>query len=141
MTIPLYPFQLPPPKQGLIGGGGIALHTFYNFIRVLFLRTGGSSGIPCTVGNNLTASGQTLSDDFNEILAGPGGTVILANLQPGQWQSVYNGNGGGLTVNPFGVGQIDGVASYSLANTKTQIFVCYGLLPNGSPYYRSTQLG
>ena len=105
------------------------------------LRTGGNSGIPDTVGNGLTASGQTLSDDYNEMLHGGGGTVVLANLQGGQRQVVYNGSGGGITVHPFGVGQIDGIAAYSLANTKTQIFTCYGILANGSPYYRSTQLG
>ena len=139
--IPLYPFQQQPAQQSLVGRAGEARQTFYNFLRALFLRTGGNSGIPDTVGNGLTASGQTLSDDYNEMLHGPGGTVVLANLQGGQRQVVYNGSGGAVTVHPFGSGLIDGSATYSLANTKTQIFTCYGLLANGSPYYRSTQLG
>ena len=139
--IPLYPFQQQPQTQPLVAGRGEAKQTFYNFLRALFLRTGGNSGIPDTVGNGLTASGQVLADDYNEMLGGPGGTVVLANLQGGQRQVVYNGSGGAVTVQSFGSGLIDGAASYSLANTKTQIFTCYGLLANGSPYYRSTQLG
>jgi hypothetical protein len=140
-VIPLYPFQQQPQTQSLVGRIGEARQTFYNFLRALFLRTGGNSGIPDTVGNDLTAAGQVLSDDYNEILHGPGGIVILANLQGGQRQVVYNGSGGGIGIFPFGAGLIDGAASYSLANGKTQIFTCYGLLANGSPYYRSTQLG
>ena len=139
--IPLYPFQQQPQTQPLVGRTGEARQTFYNFLRALFLRTGGNSGIPDTVGNGLTAASQVLADDYNEVLHGPGGTVILADLQGGQRQAVYNGTGGGLTVQSFGAGQIDGAASYSLANTKTQIFTCVGLLANGSPHYRSTQLG
>jgi hypothetical protein len=144
LSVPVYPFQLPPQNTQLLGFGlsGVG-QVFYNFFRVLFLRTGGASGIVNTVGTDLAATGQILTNDYNEILVGGGITniVVLANLQPGQVQAVYNGIGGNLTIHPFGSGTIDGGASYTLPNTKTQYFVCTAQLANGFPAYRSTQLG
>ncbi len=140
MTIPTYPVQLPPQNTQVLGSSGIA-QVFYNFVRVLFLRTGGASGITQTVATGLTASGQVLTDDYNEVLHTSSGAVILAALQPGQTQAVFNGTGTGLNVFANGSGLIDGLSSYGLANGKTQYFFCTALLTNGSPSYRSTQLG
>ncbi len=138
MTIPTYPIQLPPQNTQIIGGSGIQ-QVFYNFLRILFLRTGGPSGISQTVSPGLAATGQTLTEDYTAVSSGS--SVVLANLQPGQQQTVLNVTGGGLTISPFGSGQIDGGANYSLPNTKTQIFTCVVLLANGFPAYRSLQLG
>ncbi len=140
MTIPTYPIQLPPQNTQIIGGSGM-LQVFYNFVRVLFLRTGGASGITQTVATGLTSSGQILADDYNEVLHTSSGAVILAALQPGQTQTVFNGTGGMLNVFANGSGTIDGSSSYGLGNGKTQFFFCTVLLANGSPSYRSTQLG
>ncbi len=120
------------------GGSGIA-QVFYNFLRILFLRTGGPSGITQSVSTGFVATGQTLTDDYTAVSSGS--SVVLANLQPGQQQTVLNVTGGGVTIHPFGSGQIDGGATYSLPNTKTQIFTCIALLANGFPSYRSLQLG
>ncbi len=138
MTIPTYPFQLPPQNTQMMGGSGIA-QVFYNFVRVLFLRTGGPSGIFNTVATGVVGSGQTLTEDYTAVFSGS--SVGLANLQPGQQQWVLNLTGGILSVNPFGLGTIDGNANYALPNTKTQIFTCFTLLGDGSPAYRSLQLG
>jgi len=140
-VIPLYPTQQQPQTEPLIAGG-TAVQAFYYFLRALFLRTGGASGVPNTIGAGLTvpASGLPLSNDFNAVTSAAG-NAILANLQPGQSQGVLNLSGGVLTVAPFGSGQIDGGASYALANGKSQVFTCYQLLGNGSPSYRSLQLG
>jgi hypothetical protein len=137
--IPLYPTQQEPQTQPLIQGGD-ATQAFYYFLRALFLRTGGASGVPSTVATAVAAGGQTLTEDFNAVATGAS-NVRLANLQPGQSQGVLNSSGGALTIMPFGSGQIDGGASYSLANGKSQIFTCYQLLGNGSPSYHSLQLG
>ncbi len=132
-----YPIQLPPQNTQIIGGSGMG-QVFYNFVRVLFLRTGGPSGILNTVDTGVVAAGQTLSASYTVVSSGS--SVVLANLQPGQQQTVLNVTGGGLTVHPFGSGQIDGGSTYSLPNTKSQFFTCIALL-NGFPLYRSLQLG
>ena len=147
--IPLFPQQLPQPTVPIVAQAGVATHPFLYLIRALFNRTGGNSGIPFTVGQQLIAAGTmqanalALSNDFNEITSGSGG-VTLSNLQPGQFQFVFNGLGTALSVYPFGIGQIDLLAvsaPYVLAAGKTQIFPCYEQLPSGAPFYRSTQLG
>ncbi len=138
MTIPTYPFQLPPQNTQMMGGSGIA-QVFYNFLRILFLRTGGPSGIVQSVSTGFAATGQALTDDYTAVSSGS--SVVLANLQPGQQQTVLNITGSGLTVHPFGSGTIDGGATYSLPNTKTQVFTAIALLANGFPSYRSLQLG
>lgn len=148
--IPLYPWPQFPQQNAQITPGGAASRSFWFFLQALFNRTGGDSGNADTVGIGLTAAGSAqatalvLSDDYNEVLTGSGDGVMLANLQPGQRQSVYNGTGGNVSVYPFTGGQIDADAvnaAYTLGNGKTQIFVCYKLLASGAPFYRSTQLG
>jgi hypothetical protein len=137
VTIPTYPIQLPPQNTQVLDVRGIS-QVFYNFVRVLFLRTGGASGIGNAVATGVVASGQTLTADYTAVSSGS--SIVLANLQPGQQQTVLNVTGGGLTINPFGSGQIDGGASYLLPDTKTQLFTCIALI-NGFPSYRSLQLG
>ncbi len=63
MTIPTYPIQLTPQSTQILGGSGMA-QVFYNFLRILFLRTGGPSGIVQSVSTGFVATGQTLTDDF-----------------------------------------------------------------------------
>ena len=147
--IPLYPQQLFQPSNPIVTNNGVGTNAFFYLIRALFNRTGGNSGIVDTVGANLTAVGNSLatalalSNDYNEILNGGGG-VSLAVLQPGQRQWVYNGTGGNLNIYPGINGAIDTLGAelpYVLANSKTQIFVCYKLLSTGGSFFRSTQLG
>ena len=146
--ISLNPYQLPGTTVDMAKGDGSPTTQYYYLFRALFLRSGGQSGIPFTVGANLTAAGigqstaLVLTNDFNEVLNGSGG-VSLAALQPGQFQLVFNGLGS-LNVYPAVNGQIDAIAAngpYSLANGKTQIFWCPKLLASGVALYRSLQLG
>lgn len=147
--IPVWPQQLIGPKDEVLSqAGGFSRSAFY-LIRALFNRTGGESGLIDTVGAALVASGNALanalvlSHDYNEVLTGGGG-VALAQLQPSQFQWVYNGVGGNLNVYPPVLGEIDalGVAApYVLANGKTQIFFCVKLLATGGQFFRSLQLG
>lgn len=149
--IPIYPYpQFPPQNERILDGGGKMLQPFYYLLRALFLRGGGNSGIPLTVGNALKASGVSLAtalqltNDLNEILSGSGHGVSLYPLQPGQWQLAYNGSGGSVSVYPDAGGQIDALGTstaYSLANTKSQIFWCASTLSSGAHQYRSLQLG
>lgn len=142
--------RLVDPETGILVRDGIDL------IRALYNRTGQGTGIPLTVGNNLTALGTTqagaleLINDLNEVLnvsAGNTGVRLLSTLgtlKPTQAQWVYNGTGSGINVFPPSGGQIDSLGTnnaYSLANGKQQIFTCWGLLASGVPYFRSLQLG
>jgi hypothetical protein len=149
--IPVWPQQLIGPKDEVLShAGGFSRSVFY-LIRALFERTGGDSGLIDTVGADLDATGDTLataevlSNDYNEVLNAIGTGVVLAQLQPSQYQWVFNGTGGDLDVYPPPPGEIDalGVAQpYVLANGKTQIFFCVKLLPvTGGQFFRSLQLG
>ena len=65
---------------------------------------------------------------------------MLSALQPAQMQIVYNGSGGNLSIYPFGSGQINALGNgvaYTLASTKTQIFVAAQLQTNGGTLYRT----
>ena len=148
--IPLNPQQLPPQQSRWHQGGGQPSTPAFYLMRSLFLRTGGNSGIPQTVGSGLTAAGsgrttaQQLSEDFNEVTSGTGG-VALHPLKPGQFMLVFNGLGGNLNVYPANMGQIDALAvdaPYVLATGKSQLFWCATLLAgSGGSHYRSLQLG
>ena len=148
--IQLYPQQLPQQTSGIVAQGSAPTRSFFFFLQALFNRTGGQSGIPFTIGANLSALDTTLANalaltnDYNEVLLAPGTGVRLANLQPGQMQWVYNGTGGGINVFPTASGQIDALAvgaAYVLANGKTQVFTCTKQLSTGAAFYRSLQLG
>ena len=149
--IPQNPFQLPQPTTPILGNSGQASLIFYNFLKALFLRTGGQSGIPATVGANLTAAGASLAkalqltNDYNEVLNGSGAGVLLSALQPGQSQLVFNGTGGSVNVYPATAsGQINGLGNgtaFSLTNGKTQWFWCVKLQTNGGQLYRTVSWG
>ena len=145
-----YP-QFPPQGLAQVDGSGKLLTSLYYLLQAIYKRTGNNSGVTWTVGSGLTATGvsQTLAlqlnDDYNEVTGGSGLGVMLHQLQPGQQQWVFNGNGGNINVYPIiGGGQIDALlvnAPYVLGNGKTQIFTCPKLLASGASFYRSTQLG
>lgn len=148
--IPLYPYQQPPQTARLVQGDGTLIPSFWYFLRALFLRSGGDGGIPIVVDPDLAALGASqttalsLTEDYSEILSGSGNGAILASLQPGQFQIVFNGTGGDVSIYPEVGGEIDALganAAYTLPNGKTQIFWCTKLRTNGSSFYRSTQLG
>jgi hypothetical protein len=147
--IPPYPIQLISQKDQSVNPDGSLSNKFFFLIRNLFNRTGMASGYPFQVGAALVAQGATqsaalpLTVDYNEILTGNGG-VLLAALQPGQQQWVYNGIGGNLNVYPALTGQINAEAvnaPYVLANGKTQVFTCTKLLTTGGSFYRTLVLG
>lgn len=149
--IPVYPQQLLARTAQWVSGPQPSTAFFY-LIQALFNRTGGDSGVPFTSGSGLTATGSTqatalaLTDDFNEVTGGVAGTgVQLANLQPGQFQLVFNGiNSGNLDVWPASGGQINALGNnihFALTNGKTQIFWCVKLQSNGAPLYRTITLG
>ncbi len=147
--IPLNPQQLPPQKSKWHEGGGQASTPAFYLMRSLFLRTGGNSGIPQTVGTAITASGanhataQPIKDDFNQVTHGVGG-VMLHPLKPGQFQVVANNMAGNLNVYPASQGQVDALAveaPYVLAPGKSQLFWCVSLASTGGSMYQSLQLG
>jgi hypothetical protein len=148
-VISLNPYQLLSPTVAWLNQDQTPVVSFYNLIRALYNRTGGQSGVPFQASANLAAAGSTQATataatlDYNEFTSGAGG-AILAALQPSQFQVVYNGIGGNLSVYPATSGEIDalGVNSpYTLGSGKTQIFWCPKLLTSGATFYRSTQLG
>ena len=148
--ISLFPYsQFPPQGLRQIDGSGKLLNPLYYLLQALYKRTGGNSGILWTVGANLTATGfaqntaLAITNDYNEVLTGIGLSVVLAQLQVGQQQWVFNGTGGNLRIFPPVGGQIDALGPnnfYLLSNGKTQIFTCPSLLGSVS-FYRSCQLG
>ena len=142
--IQLFPQQLPPNQSQWVIGQQVTTRVFY-FLKALFDRTGGNSGVFQTAGSGLTVSSSplTLTEDFSEILSGSG-DVSLSAIKPGQWQVVYNGLAGNLNVLPASGGQIDALAvdaPYVLATGKSQFFWCASLLASGGSFYRSLQLG
>jgi len=146
--IPLNPAQLVAQNDPWMQGSQPSI-PFFQLIRSLFLRTGGASGIPFTVGANLAAAGVNqatalaLVNDFNEITSGSGG-VSLDALQAGQFQWVYNGLGGNVNVYPARNGQINALtvnSAFVLGSGKTQMFWCPKLLGTGAPFYRTITLG
>lgn len=147
--IPLYTTQLIQPKERIISNDGSSAQSLFYLIRDLFLRTGGQSGIPLTVGASLVAAGSTqadafeLSEDFNEVISVPVGNdgVRLAALQPGQSQKVVNADAvSALKVYPAPGGSIDAAGidvPYSMPSGTTQIFTCYSLNSGGGSFYRT----
>jgi len=146
--IPLYPQQIPSPTSQ-VATNGIFTQYWWWLINALYNRTGGASGNPNTVGAALTASAGAvgpllLSSYYNEVLFGGGLGVMLANMQAGQSQVVFNGTGSAISVFPYTSGEIDALAvnaAYALANGKSQWFRCVKLLASGGRLYRSFQQG
>lgn len=144
MVVPVYSYgQFPPQAQSHIGGDGSLRNPLYYLLQQLFKRTGGNSGIPNTVHNNILSTGTTpaiLTEDFNLINDGSGG-VQLFNLQPGQQQTVFNNDGANpLLVYPPNGGQINGLGAnqpYQMAAGSVQIFDAI----SSSPLQLSTVLG
>lgn len=134
--IPLNPAQYPQGKLPIVdAGGALTQPGGLSFLLPIFNRTGGSSGIPIKVSNNLAATGTAqdsalaLTQDWNEVLTTPAGSgVQLSPLQPGQPQRVYNGGASALNVYPQSNVEIDALGlnePYVLAPGKTQEFDGY----------------
>jgi hypothetical protein len=145
--IPLYTANLPDQTKVMVDSNGVPTKTWWLVFRAVWSRTGLGSGVPNQVDNSLSGAGTTqatapvLNVDWNEVLTTPvGSCVSLLSLQPGQSQTVYNGDGANsLNVYPPIGWKIDALganAPYSLASGKTQIFGCYSTFQ-----FRSLQLG
>ena len=104
-------------RQPLVDNNGIPTTTVGSpFLRALYNRGGGGSGITPSVSGPLKATGAAaatalgLTFDWNNITGGPGGVIIspLLKLQPGNDIWVFNGSGGNINVYPdTGSVQID----------------------------------
>ena len=146
--IPTFAYVMPSQKQRFALPDGTADALWWYFIWAMYNRGGGQSGVIDQVENAIAAAGASqatayqLSRDYSEVLQGAGG-VVLANLQPGQRQWVFNGTGGNINVYPFlnanAPWQIDALGinqPYILANGKTQRFTAFS-----TTQARSLQLG
>lgn len=131
--IPTNPFGIFPQEP--ITPGGDKLHTTWDrFLRAIYARTGGQSGVPFTihpaVQGGAAASAPTLSEDFNVVTVGP--NVRLANIQPAQTQQVTNATGANLTILPpssqHTIDNLTPGTGYVLANGKSQRFTKTGNL-------------
>lgn len=149
--IPLNPAQLLPPTSTVVasgpGGATVFTNSWYRWLLQIFNRTGGESGVPDQVADDLTATGTTqataleLALDWNFVTAVPAGSgVMLMSLQPGQEQRVYNLDpADALKVYPPPGAAIDAGpenGAYSLAAGKCQVFSA-----ENTVQYRSLQLG
>lgn len=149
--IPTNPAQLLPATSNVVtagpGGATIFTNPWYRWLLAVFNRTGGESGQPNQVADDLTATGSTQADalalavDWNfltTVTAGSG--VILMALQPGQEQRVYNLDAADSVKAYPALGcAIDNLAvnaPYVLAAGKTQVFSA-----ESTTQYRSLQLG
>lgn len=118
------------PQGPLHGQDGNIHMTWDRFLRAIYARTGGSSGVPFTMhaavigGANNILQAPTLSEDFNVVVSGP--AAKLPNLQPGQSQQVTNNTGGNLTIFPptslHNIDNLNPGVGYVLANGKSQRF-------------------
>lgn len=96
--------DLPPPESPFVDPStGVLSYDGYQFL--LDLLSSPLGGEAASVGTGLVASGTSqatallLTDDWNQIDSGMGG-VLLASLQPGQSQVVFNNTGGSINVYP-----------------------------------------
>ena len=121
-----FPFNFPPQNTPYVDQQGTATIPGMAFFRALWNRTGQGTGLDSNTAI-VTAAGSSATDatpltsDWNHITAGTGG-VLLASLTGGQMQMVQNSSGSGITVYAPSGASVDGGASYSLANTKMQLF-------------------
>lgn len=129
--------NLPPPQSAFVNppgatGGIVALSLSYDGYQFLInlLSNALSSGITSSVGTGLVAKGSNqatallLTNDWNEIDSGTGG-VLLASLQAGQNQVVFNNTGGSINVYPPPGSQINALglnAAFVLTNATRATF-------------------
>jgi hypothetical protein len=144
--IPLFDRNFIQQRDRIADEQGVITLPFYYLILSIYNRTGQQSGIPVQVGTGLIATGTTLVDafqlslDFSEVLTTPlNSGVRLANMQPGQFQLVFNGGANPLKIYPQAGDKIDALAvsaAYTLAATKSQMFMQFSLTQ-----VRTLQLG
>lgn len=118
------------PQESITEGAGPLNVAWDRFMRTMYQRTGGASGVPTTTvqpgitGGSSIGNAPVLTNDFNPITSGT--FVRLQSLQPAQTQEVNNLTGGNLTVlPPSNSAQIDALGvgnGYVIANGKTQRF-------------------
>ena len=111
-----YQTNFPPQNTVIIDEKGQITTPWMAFLRALFLRTGAGDGIIPAV--SLTATGS-LTNDWNYVTTSP---TTLTALTGGQMQMIQNASGGNLTINAPAGAKIDGASTYTLANTKMQLF-------------------
>jgi len=127
--IQVFQTNFPPSNQPIADtSSGNMTNAAMAFFRALYQRTGGGTGLVnqsnATASGGLSTSPPVLTADWNVVTnttIGP--NVELPALQPGQQIMVYSNNGSGLTIYaPSGYAIDAGLPSYSLADTKMQIF-------------------
>lgn len=134
------------PYDPLVGSGGKMTTVWDRFIRAIYARTGGQTGVPFQVNPQLQAAGSSISDaaqltvDYHTVVAGSGNGVKLSNLQPGQTQTVVNLTGAALKVYPPDathiIDALGGGTPYSIPSGKSQVFTAHT-----ATQFHSLQLG
>jgi hypothetical protein len=113
----VFPTNFPPSNTPIVDDKGGMSNVGMAFFRALYDRTGAGNGLVNQVFNG---PGGTLTDDWNYLNGTPNST--LPALTGGQMVMVQNSSGSIATITAPSGATIDGVATYSLANTKMQIF-------------------
>lgn len=139
--------QLPTKRTPAQDQDGTMSQTFWDFLRVIFDRTGQGAGVIEQVQTGVVAAGLTQAtatqlptSDVCEIDQGNvNNGVMLVTLATGQVQEVFNNTGNNIFVYPQVGVQIDVLAvnaGYFLATGKMQRFRAYS-----ATKIRSMQLG
>ena len=131
--IQVFPTVFPPQNVPVIDQKGTVTNAFMAFFRDLYNMTGAGTGLPNQVTVSATGS---LTADWNLVTSAAASPVTLPSLTGGQMVVVQNNTGLNLTVKAPTGATIDGVATYTLLNTKMQIYWFF----SASQIF-STQLG
>lgn len=122
------PAVLPPQNTQVVGENNQITIPWMGFLRALFQRTGNANGIFPTIGSiNLDANPDSvLQFDITIISKSHAAeNCFLFNMQPAQSQMIVNQSANPVNVFPANSSDtIDGGASFSLTNGKSQIFTC-----------------
>jgi len=131
--------NLPPPQSPFVDPKtGILSYDGYQFLLNL-ISNALSAGITSSVGSGIVAAGVNqatatlLTNDWNEVDSGTGGGVLLASLQSGQSQLVFNNTGGSISVYPPPGSNIDALLT-------NQAFVLGAGVRTTFDFFSSTQI-
>ena len=133
--IQVFPTVFPPQNTPATNSDGTVTNAFMAFFRDLYNRTGAGAGLVSQVSTLVTPSLTAITTDW-VLITGGASSITLPALQGGQAIVVQNASTSPATVNPPPGATIDGVGSYSLPNTKMQIYWFFS-----ATQIFSTQLG
>lgn len=133
--IQVFPTVFPPQNTPAVDSNGAVTNAFMAFFRDLYNRTGAGSGLVNQVSTLTTPANAAVMSDW-VLVTGGASSITLPALTNGQGAIVQNNSVAPMTINAPPGATIDGGPSYSLPNTKMQIFWFFS-----STQIFSTQLG